>query len=161
MTSKSELIRAAVAEHHRLPLSKLMEVSGLQNRKKTLDLCVYMRGRGEVTIDRSGEEPIIGAGSGKPKKTPRAGGKKKHVKSPRKAVYDPRNGSMSMKQIVAKHVPESRTEALARIALQNLIASTEGLTATVRDQVEGIENNPSLRAQIEASERAAQMARLV
>jgi hypothetical protein len=66
-----------------------------------------------------------------------------------------------MKDLVDKHVPESRTEALARIAMQNLIASTEGLAAIVRDQVEGIDTNPALRSQIEASERAAQLARLV
>jgi hypothetical protein len=130
MTSKSQLIRDAVAQHKSLPLSKLMEVSSLQNRKKTLDLCVYMRGKGEVTIDRSGEEPIIGQGSGKPTKSPRAGSKKKHSK------------------------------ALRDLAINNLIASAKALADTLRREVEGVENNPNLMAAIETQERAAEIARV-
>lgn len=86
--------------------------------------------------------------------------RKKATKRAKSTKRHPRK-VRTFKDIVDKHIPESRTDALARLALQNLIASAEGLAAIVRDQVEGIDNNPQLKTQLESSERAAQLARLV
>jgi hypothetical protein len=56
--SKSAYIRAALAGG-KLPLSKLIEKTGMIGRKKAYDLCCYLRTRGEITIDGSTDDPVF------------------------------------------------------------------------------------------------------
>lgn len=153
--SKSSLIRDTIAHEGALPLSRLMERIGLQNRKKTLDLCVFMRGKGQLTIDRSGDEPLIGPGSGKPRKASKAS--KRAAKPARHKKARKARQVRPFKALVEKHT--AAVPVLRDLLLDNLIASAENLAATLRREVEGIETNPTLIAAIEQQERAAQIAR--
>jgi hypothetical protein len=153
--SKSQDIRDAIEKHGELPLSKLMETANLQNRKKTIDLCVFLRGKGELTIDRTGEEPVIGKGTGKPT-NPRF--VKPKPATPKKSREIDR-AARPFKVLVDKHA--APITGLRDLLFDNLIASVNNLAATLRREVEGIETNPTLIAAIEQQERAANLAMAV
>jgi hypothetical protein len=137
--SKSADIRAALAGGE-LPLSQLLEKTGMLSSKKLRDLCYYMKTRGEVEIDVGGEELVIklaGRRSPPPKR-------KQNARKPRK--------SATMKR--APKAIKVRGPDLHDLALANLIAAGNDLRTAVKEQVEDIEADALLAGALSAHERA-------
>lgn len=149
MTKANQLRQKLAASNNRISYHEAVAIiggrNGMSNMLKT----------GEISIEGEGDEReiVLDPNYKTRRQLPikRKAGKRAHKAAHKKRGRKPR----SMKEIVAKHVPESRGETLARITLQNLIASTEHLAATLRREVDGVEANPTLVAPIETAERAA------
>ncbi len=80
--------------------------------------------------------------------------KKKNVKKPRGGAM-PASKVKSLRQIARRVATAPGKPQASRLALENLKAAGAHLANTVRVEVEGVENNPTLAAALEQHERAA------
>jgi hypothetical protein len=157
--SKANQLRDALRKHNnRLPYADALKIVGTRGGMS------FMIANGEIEVIDEDEGKFVTLDPNfkvkqalpiKRKKSKRAGGKKKHSKAPRKAVYDPR----PFKKLAEKFAETAQIVSITTLALNNLIASAENLAATLRREVEGVETNPNLMAAIETQERAAEIAR--
>lgn len=141
--SKAQQIRDAVAAG-KLTLSELMEKTGLQGRGKVESICLYLQNKGEITIDRSGDEPVIAKAAAKRKANKRPKKSRSH-KKPRKA-----RRTKTLRQIVER---VAQRPALGQLAIAQLIAASRLLRTTIREQVDGLDNNPLLTGALQNAER--------
>lgn len=63
----------------------------------------------------------------------------------------------TMKDIARKHVDKPKPATLPELALENLLAAGEQLRVTIRNQVEGVEDDEILTAALTAHERAEKL----
>lgn len=148
--SKTQMIRDAIAGG-KLPLSKIMEKTGLQGRGSVESLCQYLQSKGQVTIDRSGDEPVIASSKGKKRKAAKRTGKPRHKKAARKT----RHTGARLRKIAAAI---NAAPPYHQLALQQLIAASKLLRETVNHQVEGLEDNPLLTGAMLNAQRAESLA---
>lgn len=154
--SKTQQIRDVLAGG-KLPLSKLLEKTGLMSRKGTEDLCYYLQTCGEVKIDRSGEEPVIQL-TGRRAPPPKRAGAKGKKPAGRKAKPVKRRKAAGYRRIAFKFTKAVRNgHDLNTLTVENFRAAGEGLAAAVRTQVDGVDDNPALAAALANLERAGKI----
>lgn len=144
--SKSSKIREALTAGP-LPLSQLLEKTGILGRKSAYDLCCYMRGRGEMKIT-PGEDPVIALT-----------GKKGKTAPPQKTKTPRGRRTVTLKGIVRKHTVTDEPLTLHRLALTNLLAAGNHLRVVIHTNIDGIDDDAILKAALDNHDRAEQILR--
>lgn len=167
--SKTAKIREALkaAGAKRLTLSEIAARSGIKNPGPYM---AGMRATGEISIEgeigsmtyainpdfvptRGGKSPRKRAEK-KPEPTKKTT-RKKTARKPKRVARKPGKGIRRIAEITAGLEKSTTRPLLSQLLTRNLIANGRSLHKVLRDQVTGLDKNPSLVAALELHERSA------
>lgn len=158
MTKANQLRQKLAASNNRISYHDAVAIiggrNGMSNMLKT----------GEISIEGEGDEReiVLDPDYKTRRQLPikRKGSKRAKKSAHKKRGRKPGRSGKTFKEIADKlAAPADRSRDDLRIAvLDNLTASVKHLVDTCLDQIDGIDNNPTLRAAVEGASRAAHIA---